>query len=208
MASSLLQSGPVRCGSQFDFRKTFALCRGGDALIAQAEMAPGAESSSSNGSLVSIVMLAIVAATFGAGCGAMSLSNLEARARYMGRRPAPRPVSRSQPNALPPSRIVKASWYGGHFQGRRTASGERFNQNRMTAASRTLPLGSTVRVTNLDNGRSVDVRINDRGPYVRGRGLDLSRAAARKIGLAHKGVGRVRVTPIRRRRDSAVASAL
>ena len=77
----------------------------------------------------------------------------------------------------------------------------------MTAASKTLPLGSIVRVTNLDNGRSVDVRINDRGAYVRGRGLDLSRGAARKIGLARKGVGRVKITPMRTRSGSAMASA-
>ena len=139
----------------------------------------------------------------------MGLSNLEARASYLGNawRPAPRPLLRSHSDSLPPSRIVKASWYGAQFQGRRTASGERFNQNRMTAASKTLPLGSIVRVTNLDNGRSVDVRINDRGPYVRGRGLDLSRGAARRIGLARKGVGRVKVTPMRTRSDSAMASA-
>jgi rare lipoprotein A len=87
-----------------------------------------------------------------------------------------------------------ASYYGGSFDGRRTASGERFDEHALTAASREYPLGSVVKVTNLDSGRSVVVRINDRGPYVRGRNLDLSKGAAQKIGLVHKGVGRVRIT--------------
>ena len=87
-----------------------------------------------------------------------------------------------------------ASWYGPGFNGRRTSNGEIYNQHQLTAASRTLPLGSTVRVTNLATGRSTIVRINDRGPYVRGRGIDLSRAAADEVGLTHAGVARVRLT--------------
>ena len=86
-----------------------------------------------------------------------------------------------------------ASWYGPGFQGRRTASGAIFNDNGMTAASRTLPLGTRARVINLRNGRSVVVRINDRGPYVRGRGIDLSRRAAERLGIARRGIARVRV---------------
>ena len=82
-----------------------------------------------------------------------------------------------------------ASWYGPGFQGRRTASGERFNSHQLTAAHRSLPFGSRTRVTNERTGRSVVVRINDRGPFVRGRVIDLSQAAARAIGLG--GVGRV-----------------
>jgi rare lipoprotein A len=82
----------------------------------------------------------------------------------------------------------KASWYGGRFQGRLTASGERFDQDELTAAHRTLPFHSRVRVTNLENGRSVEVRINDRGPYGPGRIIDLSRAAARVIGMIERGV--------------------
>ncbi len=97
---------------------------------------------------------------------------------------------------LPPTQIVRASWYGQEFANRKTSSGERFNPNALTAASRTLPLGSVVRVTNLKNGRSVYVRINDHGPYVRGRGLDLSRRAAQEIGMARAGVARVKVTPV------------
>jgi|HubBroStandDraft_6_1064221.scaffolds.fasta_scaffold168725_2 rare lipoprotein A (peptidoglycan hydrolase) len=93
------------------------------------------------------------------------------------------------------SRTEVASWYGAGFAGRRTSSGETYNPEGLTAASKTLPLGSSVRVTNPDTGRSVVVRINDRGPFVRGRSLDLSHGAAQQIGLTGKGVGRVRVTP-------------
>jgi rare lipoprotein A len=88
-----------------------------------------------------------------------------------------------------------ASWYGPGFAGRPTSTGETYNPDGLTAASRTLPLGSHVRVTNPDTGRSVVVRINDRGPFVHGRSLDLSHGAAQQIGLTSKGVGMVRVTP-------------
>jgi rare lipoprotein A len=84
-----------------------------------------------------------------------------------------------------------ASWYGPGFHGRQTANGERFNQNDLTAAHRSLPFGTKVRVTNMNNGRSVVVRINDRGPFVGGRAIDLSAAAARAIGLHNSGVGPV-----------------
>lgn len=84
-----------------------------------------------------------------------------------------------------------ASWYGPGFHGRTTASGERFNQNAMTVAHRTLPFGSMLIVRNVQNGRSVQVRVNDRGPFVRGRTLDLSRAAAAKLGMINRGVARV-----------------
>lgn len=81
-----------------------------------------------------------------------------------------------------------ASWYGPGFHGRRTASGERFNQHDLTAAHRTLPFGTRVLVTNMRNGRSVVVRINDRGPHIRGRIIDLSAGAARAIGVKSNGV--------------------
>lgn len=87
----------------------------------------------------------------------------------------------------------QASWYGPGFHGRRTASGARFDQNALTAAHRQLPLGSRVTVTNLENGRSVRVAINDRGPYVDGRVIDLSRAAAHRLGMIGDGVVRVRI---------------
>jgi len=90
----------------------------------------------------------------------------------------------------------RASWYGPRFAGRRTASGERFDPRKLTAAHKTLPLGTRVRVTNLHNGRSVLVRINDRGPYVGGRVIDLSQAAARQLGMLRRGVASVIVQPL------------
>lgn len=86
-----------------------------------------------------------------------------------------------------------ASYYGADFAGRPTASGERFDPSDLTAAHRTLPFGTRVRVTNLDNGRSVVVRVNDRGPYARGRILDVSVAAARALDMLHRGTARVRL---------------
>ena len=86
-----------------------------------------------------------------------------------------------------------ASWYGGKFQGRRTASGEIFDTRQLTAAHKSLPFGTRVLVTNLENGRSIAVRINDRGPFVAGRVIDLSLAAAAAIGLAGRGVAAVRL---------------
>lgn len=86
-----------------------------------------------------------------------------------------------------------ASWYGPEFHGRRTANGERFDQNALTAAHKALPFGTEVRVTNLHTQQSVVVRINDRGPYIRGREIDLSKAAAERIGMAATGVGVVRL---------------
>ncbi len=86
-----------------------------------------------------------------------------------------------------------ASYYGSEFQGRRTANGEVYDENKLTAAHRTLPFGTRVRVTNLTNGKSVVVRINDRGPFRGGRIIDLSRRAAREIDSIREGVVRVRV---------------
>lgn len=86
-----------------------------------------------------------------------------------------------------------ASWYGDKFHGRKTASGERYNMYDMTAAHKTLPMGSIVKVTNLRNGRTVEVRINDRGPFKEGRVIDLSKAAAAKLDIVGAGTERVRV---------------
>jgi rare lipoprotein A (peptidoglycan hydrolase) len=99
--------------------------------------------------------------------------------------------------------VTLASWYGPGFDGRTTSTGEVFDSHRFTAASRALPLGSYARVTNLDNGQSVVVRINDRGPFVHGRGIDLSQAAAKGLGFRHEGIARVDVT-----RLDATASAI
>lgn len=86
-----------------------------------------------------------------------------------------------------------ASWYGGHFHGRQTANGERYDMNGLTAAHKTLPFGTKVRVTNNKNGRSVVVRVNDRGPYHGNRIIDLSKGAATAVGLTDTGVAPVKV---------------
>lgn len=90
----------------------------------------------------------------------------------------------------------EASWYGRYHQGRKTANGDRFDQNDLTAAHPTLPLGTEATITNLDNGKSVRVIINDRGPYAKGRDLDLSRAAARQIGVTENGAAPVRIDAV------------
>lgn len=92
--------------------------------------------------------------------------------------------------------VGTASWYGPGFHGRRTSSGERFDQQGLSAAHRTLPFGSTIRVTNIDNGKSVVVRINDRGPFIRGRIIDLSRGAAQRIGMMGAGTARVELASL------------
>lgn len=90
-----------------------------------------------------------------------------------------------------------ASWYGSDFHGRPTASGEIYNMYAMTAAHKTLPLGTYVKVTNLENGKSVIVKINDRGPFVKGRIIDLTYAAAKKLGMANKGIAKVKITVVK-----------
>jgi rare lipoprotein A (peptidoglycan hydrolase) len=89
-----------------------------------------------------------------------------------------------------------ASWYGGRFHGRRTASGQIFNMHAHTAAHKTLPLGTRVKVTNLANGRSVVLTINDRGPFAKGRIIDVSQHAAQQLDFKHRGTARVRVQVI------------
>ncbi|MBW2147111.1 MAG: septal ring lytic transglycosylase RlpA family protein [Deltaproteobacteria bacterium] len=107
----------------------------------------------------------------------------------------PAPYIRKAPVAVPPQRyqVGWASWYGPKFHGRRTSSGEVFDMYDLTAAHPTLPLGTRVMVTRLDNGRSVKVRVNDRGPFVKGRILDLSYSAARVLHMEKDGVARVRL---------------
>lgn len=109
---------------------------------------------------------------------------------------------RPAPIAPPPAPIARvgdveegvATWYGHPYHGRRASNGEIYDMDKLTAAHRTLPFGTIVRVVNLANDRSVDVRIIDRGPFVNGRIIDLSRAAARQIGMIGTGMARVRVT--------------
>ncbi len=102
----------------------------------------------------------------------------------------------ARPTAPQLSAVGTASWYGPGFNGRRTANGEIYNQEDLTAASRSLPLGTLVMVTNLDNGRAVEVRINDRGPFAKGREIDLSHRAARVLGILNPGTVRVRIDVI------------
>ena len=86
-----------------------------------------------------------------------------------------------------------ASWYGGIFQGRKTANGETYDTMQFTCAHRTLPFGTNLTVTNLENGRTVRVRVNDRGPFVEGRIIDLTYAAAKELGMIQNGTARVRI---------------
>jgi rare lipoprotein A len=130
--------------------------------------------------------------------------------------PPPPPVASLPPPSPMPapeqpffSQVGTASWYGGFHHGRKTASGERFNMHDMTAAHRAVKMGTVLRVTNLDNGRSTTVRVNDRGPYVHSRIIDLSAAAARELGMKQDGLARVRIEAyVADQRDgAAVATA-
>lgn len=107
--------------------------------------------------------------------------------------PAPQPAPVAAPAAATFSQVGTASWYGKSHNGRRTANGETYDMNDMTAAHRTLPFGSIVRVTRIDDGRSVTVRINDRGPFARNRIIDLSAKAAQDIGMTERGIARVKI---------------
>jgi rare lipoprotein A len=97
-----------------------------------------------------------------------------------------------------PYQVGTASWYGEDFEGKTTASGEDYDMYEMTAAHPTLPLGSYVRVTNLHNGRAVVVKVNDRGPIVEGRIIDLSYGAAQALQFQHRGLQRVRLDVVRK----------
>lgn len=108
------------------------------------------------------------------------------------RQAGPGPAA-STPAGSDTDEIGYASWYGSRFHGRLTANGEVYDMNKLTAANKTLPFGTIVQVTNLENGKSVEVTINDRGPFVAGRIIDLSRAAAAKVGLTSMGVAKVRL---------------
>jgi rare lipoprotein A (peptidoglycan hydrolase) len=110
--------------------------------------------------------------------------------------PAPAPQAKEAATPAGKSETTQtgtASWYGPGFDGKETASGATFDQHAMTAAHRTLPLGTEAKVTNLATGQSVQVTINDRGPYVQGRQLDLSKAAAKQIGLTTQGLAKVKI---------------
>ena len=137
--------------------------------------------------------------------GALVLSALVSGCATTSRVPAPSPSSRIPPEKRPEAKpevpprggqTGEASWYGEWHHGRTTASGETYDMNQLTAAHPSLPLGSKVLVTNLKNGKSVEVRINDRGPHVDGRIIDLSYAAAKKLGAVSGGTIPVRLQVI------------
>lgn len=111
--------------------------------------------------------------------------------------PPPQPTAAVAPKPpLPPPQTGMASYYGKEFSGQRTASGETHKPTAMTAASRTLPLGSKAKVTNLETGKTVAVKVNDRGPYAKHRILDVSRKAAKRLGMKKDGVAPVKVQPV------------
>lgn len=101
--------------------------------------------------------------------------------------------------------VGKASWYGPGFQGRETANGETFDQKGMTAAHPGLPMGTKAEVTNLENGKKVEVKINDRGPYAKDRAIDLSRGAAKKLDMEKDGTAQVKIEtkPTKKKRSGA-----
>jgi rare lipoprotein A len=115
-----------------------------------------------------------------------------------GRKKSSKPVTQHALNGT-------ASWYGPGFHGKKTASGEIYDQHKLTAAHKTLPLGTKARVTNLDNGSTVEVEINDRGPFIPGRIIDLSRAAAGTLGFVQSGTAPVQVELIADSTESARA---
>jgi len=127
------------------------------------------------------------------GCAVAALVALSPRTEA-----SPTPSVKLPAQIVPPatqevvSELGLASWYGEEFQGNPTASGEVFDMNGLTAAHRSLPLGTKLRVTNLINNRSLVVRVNDRGPFIQSRFLDLSMAAAKKLGFFGAGVAKVR----------------
>src|SRR5258705_10591765 len=92
-----------------------------------------------------------------------------------------------------PAHVGEASWYGPGFEGKKTASGDIFEDSKLTAAHKTIPLGSKAKITNLTNGKTVEVKINDRGPFIEGRIVDLSHAAATSLGIIERGIAKVQI---------------
>jgi rare lipoprotein A len=136
------------------------------------------------------------------GCSALSLNRIKSGGAEGDKIVTPSsptaklPVPTNSAPTISPVNMGHASWYGPGFIGNKTASGDIFDDSKLTAAHKTLPLGSKVKVTNLTNGRSVRVEINDRGPFVGNRIIDLSKAAAHALGMVEDGVVQVRVDPV------------
>lgn len=121
----------------------------------------------------------------------VALAGCSLERRYGNAHPSSRAAADLRPEGY--TETGTASYYGREFHGKATASGEKFNMNDLTAAHRTLPFGTKVRVTNLGNGKNVVVRINDRGPFKEGRIIDLSYAAAKRLKMIDAGVARVEI---------------
>jgi rare lipoprotein A len=132
--------------------------------------------------IVAIALAVAGSAALGTGCA--------------GKQPAK--ARRARFGAIGSQQVGQASWYGGRHHGGPTASGERFNKNALTAAHKTLRMHTRVKVVHRRTGRSVVVRINDRGPYARGRIIDLSEAAAKRLGILKEGVAPVTITVVGR----------
>jgi rare lipoprotein A len=136
------------------------------------------------------LVVALLATLFASSCGVQVVPAERAAAPSH----ADVAVRAEQPQAPSrPSQVGTASYYGQWHHGRLTASGERFDLTGLTAAHRTLPFGTVARVTDVSSGRSVTVRITDRGPYLRGRVIDLSYAAAQQLGMVEAGLAKVRI---------------
>jgi rare lipoprotein A (peptidoglycan hydrolase) len=137
-------------------------------------------------SYISLVIL--IGALFLSGC-----TSKDSR-EYSGGHEKQMPQKQGSVSTKPVNKEVgQASWYGAKFHGKETANGETFNQNDMTAAHPSLPMGSIAKVTNLENGKMIDVRINDRGPFSGDRAIDLSSAAAKKIDMKKDGTAEVKI---------------
>ncbi|HKL83216.1 MAG TPA: septal ring lytic transglycosylase RlpA family protein, partial [Desulfobacter sp.] len=153
-------------------------------------------------SLMPAFILCLAIAVAGCGAGTYDSHSKSADKQYSGPEATQRPYriagKRYYPMTSASGYVEKghASWYGRKFHGRKTSNGETYNMYAMTAAHKTLPMNTWVKVENLNNGRNITVRINDRGPFVAGRIIDLSYNAARRIGIVGPGTGRVKVTAL------------
>jgi rare lipoprotein A len=154
---------------------------------------------------VSLIAISVGLTLFAAGCVAQTASPPQPVLGTTAAPAAPIPPPVMKPSKR--SKTVTASYQGSDTAGDATASGEPYDPKDLTAASRNLPMGSIVRVTNPATGRSVKVRINDRGPFVHGRSLDLSQGAAEKLGIIDRGVARLKVTRVRSASGASEADA-
>jgi rare lipoprotein A len=139
------------------------------------------------------VVLSVASLGAGAASGPSSLEAAKVTTPLVGRSTSGQKINKSSSHKSKPYQVGTASWYGEQFQGKQTASGEPFDMHDFTAAHPRLPLGSLVKVTNLRNGKAVVVRINDRGPVVEGRIIDVSYTAAQALGFKERGVQTVRL---------------